>query len=78
MNEEHAGPYDRDTCHWCRRRKQGPAGIAGYQRRQTYANVGPWFDACEEHARAEYDQPKQFQKEESHEQVEPEPAGQLS
>lgn len=64
MSEEHAGPYDGLKCHWCKKRKPGPDGIAGYQRRETYAGVGPWLDACEEHAKMPYEQPKQFQKDE--------------
>lgn len=77
MSEEHVGPYDNDRCHWCKKRKSGPAGIAGYQRREIYATVGPWLDACEEHAKIPYEQPKQFQREENHEsnKVEPSPVG---
>jgi hypothetical protein len=37
---------------------------AGYQRREQYAQQGPWMDACEECARVPYEQPAQFQKEE--------------
>lgn len=53
--------YENDKCHF---KFPGCSKVeAGYQRRQTYAGVGPWFDACENCARVEYEQPKQFQKE---------------
>jgi hypothetical protein len=62
--------YGRDVCHFCKRSDaknptESSRNTAGYQRRETYANVGPWFDACEKCARVEYQQPKQFQKEEA-------------
>ena len=68
MSEQHAGPYDSDVCHFCKKSDaKNPTAsakhVAGYQRRDTYANVGPWFDACEGCVRVEYEQPKQFQKE---------------
>lgn len=61
---EQTGSYDKDKCHFCGKSgaKNGPDFTAGYQRRETYAGVGPWFDACEACAREEYEQ-KQFQKE---------------
>lgn len=31
---------------------------AGYSRREKYATVGPWFDACENCAKAPYEQPE--------------------
>jgi hypothetical protein len=69
MSEQaYIGPYDSDVCHFCRKSEsKNPTAsakhVAGFQRRETYANVGPWFDSCEDCARVEYDQPKQFQKE---------------
>ena len=60
---EQVGPYDEDKCHFCgKSAKNGTKYIAGYQRRETYAGVGPWFDACEDCARKPYEQPVQFQE----------------
>jgi hypothetical protein len=62
------GPYDADICHFCKRSaKNSPKGdpgkyVAGFSRRETYANVGPWFDACQRCAEKVYEVPKQFQK----------------
>ncbi len=62
---EQVGPYDDVKCHFCKKSaKNGPEHVAGYQRREKYANVGPWFDACEECARVPYEQPLQLQKQE--------------
>lgn len=55
--------YEKDKCHF--NFKGCKKNHAGYQRRQQYAGVGPWFDACQSCAEKEYDQPKQFQKEEA-------------
>jgi hypothetical protein len=57
MSEGYEG-FEHDKCHFCGK------GNAGYQRRETYATVGPWFDACEKCARKPYEQPKQFQENE--------------
>ena len=65
MSEQHSGPYDGIRCHFCGKSSttvKDWKNTAGYQRRETYANVGPWFDACEACARVEYQQPKQFQE----------------
>jgi hypothetical protein len=48
--------YEKDVCHFCNAKE------AGFQRRETYARTGPWFDACEKCAKVEYEQPKQFQE----------------
>ena len=65
MNEEHTGPYDGIKCHFCgKSAKNGLKFIAGYERRETYANVGLWFPACQGCAEKPYQQPKQFQQEE--------------
>ena len=65
MSEEHTGPYDHDACHFCgKSAKNGTKFVAGFQRRETYAGVGPWFDACGECAKKPYEQPKQFQEQE--------------
>ena len=65
MNEEHAGPYERIKCHFCgKSSNDGVKHTAGYERRDTYAGVGPWFPACQACAEKPYEQPKQFQKEE--------------
>jgi hypothetical protein len=59
---EQSGPYDDVKCHFCgKSSRNGVKYTAGYQRRETYANVGPWFDACETCVRKPYDAPKQFQ-----------------
>lgn len=53
--------YEKDKCHFkftgCSKTH------AAYQRREQYALVGPWFDACENCAKKPYDPPAQFQKE---------------
>jgi hypothetical protein len=60
---EQAGPYDSDKCHFCGKSgKNGVKHTAGFQRRETYAGVGPWFDACQSCAEKPYEQPAQFQK----------------
>ena len=65
-----AGPYDGDKCFFCGKSshdKKGndtPMGTAGYQRREQYAQQGPWRDACNDCAKKPYEQPKQFQQEE--------------
>jgi len=58
--------YEKDKCQVrvspkCRKTE------AGYQRRQQYAQQGPWLDACEACARVPYEQPAQFQQKESEE-----------
>ena len=67
MSDQHSGPYDGIKCHFCGKSahtkgKPTPEHTAGYSRRETYANVGPWFDACQDCAAKPYEQPKQFQE----------------
>ncbi len=58
------GPYDDTVCHFCKKSaKNGVKHIAGFERREKYANVGPWFPACQECAIVPYEQPPQFKKE---------------
>lgn len=65
MNEEQVGPYDNIKCHFCgKSAKNGVKFIAGYERYETYANVGKPVPACLECATKSYPQPKQFQHEE--------------
>ena len=60
---EQVGPYDKDKCHFCgKSAKDGVKHTAGFSRRETYAGVGPWFDACQACAEKLYEQPLQFQK----------------
>jgi len=66
VSEEHqVGPYDHIKCHFCgKSAKNGVKFVAGYERRETCANTGLWFPACQQCAEKPYEQPKQFQKEE--------------
>ena len=65
MSEENLGPYANVVCHFCGKSgaKNGTKYTAGFARREKYATVGPFFDACQECAQKAYEQPKQFQQE---------------
>lgn len=66
MSDQNHGPYDHIVCHFCHKSaKQGVKFVAAYERRETYANVGPFFPACQACAEKPYDQPKQFQHQEA-------------
>ena len=68
--QEYIGPYDKDRCHFCgKSAKNGWKHTAGFQRRETFAGVGPWFDACQSCAEKPYEQPKQFQDENKGESI---------
>ncbi|VVB50863.1 Uncharacterised protein [uncultured archaeon] len=64
MNEHHAGPYDADKCYFCGKsgEKNGGKHTAGYQRREEYAQLGPWRDSCQSCAEKPYKQPEQFKE----------------
>ena len=52
--------YEADRCHFnfpgCKKI------LAGYLRREKYAQTGPWFEACESCALKPYEQPEQFKE----------------
>ena len=66
MNEEQIGPYDSIKCHFCgKSAKNGIEFIAGYERYETYANVGKPVPACKGCAAKPYEQPQQVQQKEN-------------
>lgn len=61
VSEHQVGPYDHDVCHFCgKSTKNDPQFTAGYQRRERFATVGPWFDACHACAEKAYEQLSQL------------------
>lgn len=56
-----AAGYEKDVCQ-VRVSPKCEKKNAGYQRREKYAQQGPWLPACESCARVPYEQPEQFQK----------------
>ena len=53
---EQIGPYDEDKCHFCKKSAaKGPQHTAGYERREQFATVGPWFSACQRCAEKPYE-----------------------
>jgi hypothetical protein len=46
-------------------KKRGGNPEAGFSRRPRFAQEGPWLDACEACAKTPYEQPKQFQTEDT-------------
>lgn len=48
--------YENEICHF--KFKGCWKTEAGYSRREKYATVGPWHNACENCARIPYEQPE--------------------